>query len=938
MVNFRKYLEEATQKKQKTKIEENTEDQSQGEEKTESQNQAKGPKISKPVEDISFEDFNTNDPHSVDGIMGKSFNGNIALLHKNRFSIEAKKIKEYFSSQNSPIKNDGELVFLTIESEQVSREGRNPIIINAINPKTSRTMAQNFFKKIRSHAETDLFAGLYSVLKNQGVFEKPVKKLLKFYLPEHLLDESEEGNQALDKIRETLLKESIDTVYPRVKEEDDGSNAYLNYMKKDFSLFSYLVIYHILAKTKTARLRQYTEEVMGIPSGERGYSAPRTPPFFANRPKTNKDEITLSVSSADSKENVKNAKEAEKTEDRKSQKEYDDNDEYDDENEDDSDNKNEYNELVQRKEYRKIPIEEIRKEATELNDLSNIIKSGKIIDSFINGSAIKLGERELNIFKSSMDKIDSELEEFKTVYTKKDRKEDIRKIRSVKMAGGKLGSAYVSTKTDSGLEKLAKRTRLEEASIVNRNISDKRSAGENIPKEIRALGHGKFSSIQNEMLKVKKDIKNILDKKNKTIVKEDIFRMAEKAKGSVLESARSISYFYNIEIQKKIKTLNKKMQIFEDPYKVIKKFDEANFAISLGRYLNLVKADISSLVDNLNTLLDDYKEIISIIYYKVGKEKKDKEDIMANPAGYGKLERIARDRTFKEISKREEKLKKKQNKEQKQDKDEEAEKAENAKRTETAKKNINIIKNLSERLREKTEKRKNDIAKIEAEISRMTKEALQGVKSNTQDKKDKEQDPKMASLYFKEDVQDISKISNTLFEPFKQANDNIVIFTNKASNSKEIEEINDSLERVKRILSSTNRPSIIIPSYTNKIISNIETITDKIETALDSSKASPEIIINICKNLNMLINFLDNASLGFKNKMIEEIRRNNGRLGQEEQEQEQIPQGVKPAITTKKIDDKNNKGEDENDEEIEETPPEKKNLLALAKEKLKAGK
>lgn len=254
------------------------------------------------------------------------------------------------------------------------------------------------------------------------------------------------------------------------------------------------------------------------------------------------------------------------------------------------------------------------------------------------------------------------------------------------------------------------------------------------------------------------------------------------------------------------------------------------------------------------------------------------------------------------------------------------------------KKDIGLIKRMAERFRASSEKRKVDISKVASESARIDK-MIRG-KHRTQQTQAPIQDAQgRATLYFKEDVNTVSTVSANLFEPFKKVNDNIVVFTNRASSAKSIEEIDDALNRVRRIISSTNRPSIIVPSYSDRIISNIDTILDKIETLLDTGKADPKIVERCSKVISMLINYLDYASSNLRNQLMAEIRKGGTPVQRPSAPDENIPQGVKPAITTKKIgNEEEEESEETEDDEEKEELPEKKNLLALAREKIKAGK
>ena len=76
-----------------------------------------------------------------------------------------------------------------------------------------------------------------------------------------------------------------------------------------------------------------------------------------------------------------------------------------------------------------------------------------------------------------------------------------------------------------------------------------------------------------------------------------------------MKKARDIHTIYMSRINSYIKKIDKKVDAYVDTRKRIKNFDEKRYVNDLGYHINLAKVEARSLIDRLNKIIDDYKEI-----------------------------------------------------------------------------------------------------------------------------------------------------------------------------------------------------------------------------------------------------------------------------------------------------------------------------------------
>lgn len=276
----------------------------------------------------------------------------------------------------------------------------------------------------------------------------------------------------------------------------------------------------------------------------------------------------------------------------------------------------------------------------------------------------------------------------------------------------------------------------------------------------------------------------------------------------------------------------------------------------------------------------------------------------------------------------------------------------------------NKIQKKVEILRKKMKLSISEITKIMKNVDEKNVPDMEEKKENNQQQ---QQQQKKASLTFKESVileelkqEKIKRIKQELFFPHKQNSDKIMVLLNKAKTSENVEQMTETMLEVRKILLNRNtRPQIFVPEYSSVATSIIEALASKIEDMAsrekgdeDEEKIERENMTSCFNSFSIVLNFINESINNFE----QSFRKN---FSNSEQENTDLPQNAKPALTTAKPnynmvnnnvtpnnvvpnnnqndekieDDDSESGEEDDEDEEDDGKP--KNLLSLAKKKLK---
>ena len=997
MKSFKKYIAEAKSKEELEDLEKNyekifnksknsKEDDSTPEPKVSTENPPEEEEEEEEEDEFDYEDINIDEKHNERGKLGKSFNNNIIFLNEKKNTSTAEKIKSFFKSRNPFFDGNGSLILFHIGDESVEYKG-NTYTITTIKPKTSREKAASFFKEFKSHEDIDFFIALYTVLRNKGVFEKTSIKILNHYLPKEFLN-----NETLEKIRSAISSEAIEyqsnkkMIYPK----SGGAN-------KNFSLFSYIVLYHLLPDiTKTTKQNQFKEEVQGIPSS----ANVRVPEFYAKRKietdTEEKEDLKVDDGKRGSSNNVEIIKKSEEhnsaeDEDNIQPKEKEDLKP----NVKSLEDKDIRSDIFSRKSYYEATQEEVEEEFAKLR---NYINQEKILNEF-------KGNTKSEIFSYSMKDVDTVVKDLMSNFSKEDWEKKKKYIKNVKLYGGKITGPIASklTKDENILKKI-------DEDVNYKKIDKKVHKGITTPEMASGIS-----------------VKNVF---------EYFDNYTKGIKNDAEKRARYIINKFLKEASSRISKAEKKLNILKDTRKTIKNYNEADYLNDIGYNLNSAKSYFSEMAESLNNLLKNYKESVLTLVGTTTLEKQRIDKIMSNKKEFKVLENRAKENPAKNMARKKEteelvkelkdiegkiQLAKIDNKLTEKEKKQILKKAEEEK----AKKEIElerIKRENEEEFKKQEEKPSKDQERNKAIDSYLSRDSKSGegeapgiidkIKTFSSETKDavkntidrvqlkkkfdevkkefsqkktisanikdrmtnfikklaekpstvetakimldrnkpkpkvqpKQQQPAEKAVnesvfYLTEDElsSNIANKTAELFKPHKLANDKIFINLRKAVNAGDKDTFVKPLVEIKNTLLSGNAPSITILTYADGMINFMNTVITKIDDLDD--KMTDEEYKDVISAVNALNSFIETGLTNLQNQLEKSFS------AQPQQEQpENIPANAKAALTTETGEEDEEKSDEEkseeekSEEESEEENEEPKNLLALAKKKFRSNK
>jgi hypothetical protein len=631
---------------------------------------------------------------------------------KTKFAMDkARDIKAYLSSNKNPFFKGNNLRLIYLEKRTTNYKGEE-VSLELLKEEEERDLIRDFFRK----DDVGFFSLIFSVLLVLRNFKylktEEEKKVLFPYLPdsffgnrEEEIKEEEEEEEEETPTFKSRSKANTSTIRKICQEIEDGMFKYKEDDEKEvvnkFPAIVYVMTTYFDENNKESKLSSYINNIIGVPLSERVAvpyfieSAPKSGKFrnFKSHYKDEEDREKMEQEERERKEKEKSGgeeKEEPKEKTSFEKEKYDKpqspkNDESDFDDDDDEEIKtmprvkismpDDAKKILAMSNYHGKNLEDVKNEFTALDALMDKAQNGDILKAFMSGDSVDINfpgfkGDNLNLFNYSIKQADEDLSEVFTDFTKDKWKKRKREIRDVKIAGSKLvGNLYTSAKTKKGLDKLGERVGVNdlEEGIKDQGIF-KGVKDRSTFRGVKKIGAGKFEAIDKEILNIKKLVYNIRDAEDKNVLKADIKKVIDTAKKRVISSATNIIYYYSQANEKYRKNLAKKIQTINDNYSRIRKYDEDETVTSLSYGLNRIKGNFSSMVSRLNTLLDNYREIIGTATYKVKRLERDQKEYMANKKDYQVLKRRARDKYLDEKGKRDEaELKREDKKSQRED-------------------------------------------------------------------------------------------------------------------------------------------------------------------------------------------------------------------------------------------------------------------------------
>lgn len=901
MVSFKKYIAEAKSKEELEKYEKNYENIFGKSKSSKEDDSTPEPKVStenppeeeeeEEEDEIGYEDINIDEKHNESGKLGKSFNNNIIFLNEKKNTSTAEKIKSFFKSGNPFLDGKGSLNLFHIGDESVEYKG-NTYAITTIKPKTSREKAASFFKEFKSHEDIDFFIALYTVLRNKGVFEKSSIKILNHYLPKEFLN-----NEILEKIRSVISSEAIEyqsnkkMIYPK----SGGAN-------KNFSLFSYIVLYHLLPDiTKTTKQNQFKEEIQGIPSS----ANVRVPEFYTKRKiETNteeKEDLKVDDGKRGSSNNVEIIK---KSEEHNSAEDEDNIQPKDKEdlkpNVKSLKDKDIRSDIFSRKSYYEATQEEVEE---EFNTLKKYINQQNILKEL-------KGETKSEIFSYSMKDVDTVVKDLMSNFSKEEWEKKKEYIKNIKLYGGKITGPISRNLTD--YDDIVKKTDNVSEDVNYRKIDKKVHNGRITPEMASKINvKNAFEYFDNYTKGIKSDI----EKRADYIVNK-----------------------FTKEASKRLKKAEDKLNRLNDVRKTIKNYNEADYLNDIGYNLNSAKTYLSEMAKNLNNLLKNYKETVLTLVGTTTLEKQRIDKIMSNKKEFKVLENRAKERASEEqknidknvdtvtkiktfSSETKDAVKNTIDRVQLKKKFDEVKKEFSQKKT--------ISANIKDRMTNFIKKLAEKPSTVETAKIMLDRNRPKTQQTTQPTKKPGDKAVNESVFYLTEDElsSNIANKTAELFKPHKLANDKIFINLRKAVNAGDKDAFVKPLVEIKNTLLSGNSPSITILTYADGMINFMNTVITKIDDLDD--KMTDEEYKDVISAVNALNSFIETGLTNLQNQLEKSFS------AQPQQEQpENIPANAKAALTTETGEEDEEKSEEESEEENEEP----KNLLALAKKKFRSNK
>lgn len=1001
MVSFKKYIAEAKSKEELEKYEKNYENIFGKKDSSKKDDATPEPKVStekKPNnetetpnqgEEISQKDIEqlTNSTNTERGIYGNSFNGNINFLFKNKNSSEAKRIKNFFSSGASFFEEDGSLVMISINQHNVISDGRENIIYTMDDAKIQEEKAQKFFETIgRSENLSRYIAYIYSILKNQAVLKEATIKILSWYLPKNILDPKN-----LDEIRKILFSESNGATFKRtVNNKNLDNKKYYESVKEKNSLLSYIVLHHLYNDVKSVKRSQYAEEIFRIPYSDYSASSKTSFPDIKIRRKADeeiepKDEVNepaedkttiekeknkLPPDSEEPKENLKPNIKSLKDKDIKS-------------------------DIFSRKSYYEATQEEVEEEFAKLR---NYINQEKILNEFKGNTKSEIFSYSMK----DVDTVVKDLMSSFTKEDWKKKKKYIKNVKlyggkiTGPIASKLTKDENILKKIDEDvnynkIDKKAHKGIMTPEMTSRIGVKNVFEYFDNYTKGIKNDAEKRARYIINKFLKeassriskaekklnILKDTRKTIKNYNEADYLNDIGYNLNSAKSYFSEMAESLNnllknYKESVLALVGTTTLEKqridKIMSNKKEFKVLENRAKENPAKNMAR-----KKETEELVKELK----DIEGKIQLAKIDNKLTEKEKKQILKKAEEEKAKKKFELERIKKENEEEFKKQEEKPSKEQERNKAIDSYLSRDSKSGEgKAPGIIDKIKTFSSETKEAAKgvidraqlKKKFDEVKKEFSqkktISASIKDRMINFLKKLAEKpstvetakimldrnKPKTQEPTQqvkkpvdkavneSVSYLTEDELSSNIASKTaeLFKPHKLANDKIFINLRKAVNAGDKDAFVKPLVEIKNTLLSGNAPTITILTYADNMINLMNTIITKIDDLDD--KMTDEEYKDSISAVNALNNFIETGLTNLQNQLEKAF---SAQPQQETQPQaESVPTGAKPALTTKaeKEDKEVEKDLEKKDETEEETEDEPKNLLALAKQKLKSGK
>lgn len=293
-------------------------------------------------------------------------------------------------------------------------------------------------------------------------------------------------------------------------------------------------------------------------------------------------------------------------------------------------------------------LEEVIQEGLFLCEVGRKILDDKLLATFAMGSPFIVDEKKVNIFETSLEEINMELNKHKEEVYEEKLKKELKIINEVRFAGGTFGKFYIALKKKRGFYYLGKEESDDEfymamnfapdyVKLLETNFIDNLRVAKIIYKSLNSCVS--FMDLNRLYVKIDSALSNIAISNEKAILDKGINNTLEEINKIVIYSARRIVKAKSKDIRKNLKKVEIEIQRLSKI--VIRSFDRDVYKSALNHHMNSFKSVLGTLNSSLNSLLSSNKTYSIKVINRIKSLERSIIKEKGNIKDFQVLERIA---------------------------------------------------------------------------------------------------------------------------------------------------------------------------------------------------------------------------------------------------------------------------------------------------------